>query len=119
MNIKTLIHQGVFGFFILAFIFSPLILLAADTYGPEDSPVKSVGDVYKILNKIVGWTYTIFFIVAAFFILYAAFTYLTAAENAENIQKAHKQIIYAVIAIAIALLSYSFDVIISGFLNKP
>lgn len=118
MNLKTLFNKIIFGFFVLIFIFSPLISLAADPYGPEDSPVKNTGDVVKILNKIVGWTYTIFFIVAAFFILYAAFTYLTAAENAENIQKAHKQIIYAVIAIIIALLSYSFDVIIRDFL-KP
>ena len=117
MNIKTAVNQIIFSFFILALIFSPLILMAADPYGPEDSPVKKMDDVIRILNKIVGWTYTIFFVVAAFFILYAAFTYLTAAENAENIQKAHKQIIYAIIAIVIALLSFSFDVIISNFLK--
>lgn len=83
----------------------------------QDSPVKSVNNVIKILEKIVGWTYTIFFIAAAFFILMAAFKFLSVGDNPEKLSQAKKQIIYAVIAIIVALLSVSFDAIIKDFLG--
>ncbi len=83
----------------------------------QDSPVKSVNDVIRILNKIVGWTYTIFFIAAVFFILLAAYKFLFAQDDAEKIKSAKNQIVYAVIAIIIALLSVSFDVVIKNFLG--
>ena len=59
----------------------------------------------------------IFFIVAAIFIILAAFAYLTAQGDAEKIKTANKQILYAVIAIIIALLSVSFTAIISNFIS--
>lgn len=83
----------------------------------QDSPIKSVGGVIDALNRIVGWTYTIFFIAAAFFILVAAYKFLFAQDDIEKIKSAKNQILYAVIAIVIALLSVSFDVIIRNFLG--
>lgn len=66
------------------------------------------------LTEILAWVYTIFFIIAAFFILYAAFTYLTAKGDPEKVTGARDQIIYAVIAIVVALLAFSIDQIVSS-----
>ncbi len=90
---------------------APLMAIA------QDSPVKRVNDVIRILYNIVRWTYDIFFITAVFFILLAAYKFLFAQEDPEKIKSAKNQVIYAVIAIIIALLAISFDVIIKDFLG--
>ena len=73
-----------------------------------------------LINKTaeaVGIAWKVFFIVAVLFIILAAFEFLTAAENAEKIKSAKKQILYASIAIVIAFLSLSAQLIIENFLQ--
>lgn len=107
-------------FLIGILIFNALFLsvfAAQNAFVPEDSPIKSVNDVIRILNNIAKWFYVIFFIVAVIFIIIAAFNFLTAQAEPEKISIAKKQVIYAVIAIVIALLSISFKAIIETFLR--
>lgn len=101
---------------LLTTLFAPLISLAA--CDRSQTPVCSIDDVLKILGNIVYWMYTFFFIVAALFILIAAYSYLTAQGSPESIQKANKQILYAIIAIIIALISIGIDEFIKRFLQQ-
>jgi len=84
----------------------------------QGSPIKEPGDVFRILVNLVRYTYTIFFIVAIVFIIVAAFKFLTAGGNPEKIQSARTQIMWAVVAIAIALISVGAATIIKGFLES-
>lgn len=79
----------------------------------------TVGGLADLLRAIVRWVYIGFFILAVFFILYAAFLYLTAAGNDEAIGRAKKVLIYAVVAIVIAFLAVGFETIIGTFLTNP
>jgi len=83
----------------------------------QDSPIKSSDALLNVIANIVKWVYTIFFIVAVMFILFAAFNYLGGAGSPERLKKAHSMIIYAAIAIAIALLSVGVVTIIQNFLQ--
>jgi amino acid transporter len=60
--------------------------------------------------------YTLIFIFAVVFILLAAYTFVTSSGDEKKVEKAKKQIWYAVIAVAVALLSVSFTVLIQNFL---
>lgn len=73
--------------------------------------------IFTILSKIVQWTYTIFFIVAVFFILVAAFNFLTAQGDSTKIQEARNQILWAIVAIVIALISVGAAQIIKNFIQ--
>ncbi len=73
--------------------------------------------IFEILSKIVQWAYTIFFIMAVFFILLAAFTFLTAQGDPEKVKSARDQIIWAVVAIIVALLSVGAAQIIKNFIQ--
>jgi len=84
----------------------------------QGSPIKEPGDVFRILVNLVRYAYTIFFIVAIVFIIVAAFKFLTAGGNPEKIQSARTQIMWAVVAIAIALISVGAATIIKGFLES-
>lgn len=87
------------------------------TIGIQGVNVEEVGDIVKILIKILRWTYTVFFIIAVLYIIFAAYTYLTANEQPEKIKSAHNQLIYAAIAIAIALLAVSATMIVKSIIS--
>ncbi len=83
---------------------------------PEVGPTTVSGAV-GVLTNVVRWVYIIFFIVAVLFILFAAFTYLGAGGNEDKIAKAKNQIIYAAVAIIVALLAVGFQTIVIDFLT--
>lgn len=72
---------------------------------PGQGPT-SVGGWVQVLVNVVKWIYTIIFIVAVLFILLAAFNFVTSKGDAAKTETAKKQLLYAVIGIAVALLSY-------------
>lgn len=78
---------------------------------------ETVGGLVGILIVVVQWVYTIFFIVAVFFILLAAYNYLTSSGEPAKVAAAHKQLLYAAIAIAVALLAVSFTVIVKTLIS--
>lgn len=77
----------------------------------------SENTIFIILSKAVRYTYTAFFIVAIIFIIIAAFSFLTAKGDPEAIKKARDQILWAVVAIAIALISVAAATIINTFIT--
>lgn len=81
-------------------------------------PIKTPDDIFRVLKTIVQWTYTCFFVVAVFFILIAAFNFLTAQGDPTKINSAKSQILWACVAIAIALISVGAAQIIQEFI-KP
>ncbi|MDP3015355.1 MAG: hypothetical protein Q8N28_03040 [bacterium] len=81
------------------------------------SKITTPSHILNILTKIVRYTYTIFFIVAIIFIIIAAFNFLTAQGDPEKIKGARAQILWAVVAIAIALISVGAAQIIQTFID--
>jgi len=81
------------------------------------SPVQNISDVTRVLNTFLNWMFTIFLILAVIFIVWAAFLYLTAGGDAEKIGSAHKQLIYAAIAIGVALLSRGVQPLVENLLR--
>ena len=72
-----------------------------NTVGPT-----SVSGWVDVLITVVQWVYTIIFIVAVLFILLAAFNFITSKGDAVKTGTAKKQLLYAVVGIAVALLAY-------------
>jgi amino acid transporter len=95
---------------------TPGTVPGAKELGTPESPVKTPEGLIDVAAGIVKWVYIIFFIIAVMFILFAAFNYLSGAGNPEKLKKAHDMIIYAAIAIAIALLAVGAVTIIKNFL---
>ena len=83
--------------------------------GPE-----GLGEVtgwIKLLKKVLEWAATSFWIFAIIMLFIAAYTYLTAAGEPEKVKKAHKLLLYAVIAIAVGLLAYGIPKLVEDFLG--
>lgn len=94
---------------------TPLIGLAQTPVTPTGPT--SVREVVALFAKALGVIQVVFFIVAAIFIIIAAFKYLTAQGDPEKAGEARQMLIYAIIAIAVALLTFVIDEIIGNFLG--
>ncbi len=62
-------------------------------------------NVPAIVNKAMNWSFGLLIVLAAAFILYAAFLYLTSATQPEKLETAKKYIIYAVVAIVVGFVA--------------
>ena len=101
----------------LSAVFTSVVL--ADEVGTAGaSPIKNIEGLITILNKIVVLMYRALFIVAIGFVILAAFTYLTGGDDPEKIKSATHKIIYAAIAITVALISVGANVIIKDLIGQ-
>lgn len=71
----------------------------------EQSSIDTPEKVIDAINKFAGWFYGALAALAVVFIIYAGFLFLTAGDDAEKVGKAKKQLIYAVVAVAVAILA--------------
>jgi len=62
-------------------------------------------DIIDALESLVDWLFTILLIVAAIFLVIAAFTFITASGDPEKIGKARNFVLYALIGVAVAVAS--------------
>lgn len=62
-------------------------------------------EVMGALDSIVNWVFTILLVVAALFIVLAAFTFVTAGGDPEKVNTARNQVLYAIIGVAVAFLA--------------
>lgn len=70
-----------------------------DTTG---SPTNATG-VLTAVDTIANWMFNGFLIIAVIFILVAAFHFLTSSGNTEKTSAAKKMLLYAIIAVVIAV----------------
>jgi hypothetical protein len=66
---------------------------------PTTAPEK---DIMVVLGNILNWMFTILLIVAAFFIMIAAFNFITAAGDPEKVKTARNFVLYALIGVLVA-----------------
>ncbi len=92
------------------------ILASAQTLPP--SPYVDVnGFKTFICTTVVGWIFTGLVVLAIIFILIAAFKYLTSGGSEENVHAAGQMLIYAAVAIAVALLARGIPLIVGTFVG--
>jgi hypothetical protein len=113
--------------FILKAIYVPIIMAVAQppialgqSQLPE-SPIKTTNDIITFITNAARFAFGLLMALAVVFILYASFIYLTAAGDDTKVEKAKNIIVYAVIAIIVALLAGGFASLIGSFfgVNLP
>ncbi|MCR4328034.1 MAG: hypothetical protein NUV53_00770 [Patescibacteria group bacterium] len=70
--------------------------------------------VLGIVCVVINWIFYVLIILAVLFVVLAAIKYVTAGGDAEKVETANHQIIYAGVAIVIGLLARGFPYIIGS-----
>lgn len=78
------------------------------------NPSDTIGPDYFVglINTVANWLFTILLILAVVFIVMAAYKYLFSSGDGEAVEAAHKMLLYAAVAVAVALLSRGFVYVI-------
>lgn len=85
-----------------------------------DVNVTAPGDVSALLSivcRIINYVFFVLIIVAIIFVIIAAFRYLTSGGESEAVSKANKMLIYAAVAVAVALLAKAVPVIVGSIVG--
>src|SRR4051812_46983521 len=73
--------------------------------------------IYNILANVMNIAFIVLMLLAVLFIIIAGFNYLAAGGDEEKVEKAQRQLLYAVIAIVIGLLAKAVPLIVAQFLQ--
>jgi uncharacterized membrane protein len=79
--------------------------------------VTSVGSLLGILCTFFGWAFYLIIVLAVVFGIVAAYRFLTSSGEQEKIREARNTILYAAIAVAVALLALAVPVVVGNFLG--
>ncbi len=80
-------------------------------------PVSTMQNLLDLTCVVFGWLFYFLIALTVVFIVIAAYRYLTASGNPEKIKGATNTILYAAIAVAVALLAKSLPLIVGDFLG--
>ncbi len=108
--------QKISGVIAVASLLLPMIAGAA-LVAPAPIPGFNIEYVLGLLQNVVSWLFSIFLIVAVIFLLIAAFKYLTSGGDASKVSEATNAVIYAAVAIGVALLAASVTFLVRDFLG--
>ncbi len=92
------------------------LLVSAEERQPTTS-ITTPEKVIDLINKAGGWFYSALIALAVIFIIYAAFKFLTAGGDEKNIETAKQQLIYAIVALAVAMLATGIVKVLKQFLG--
>ncbi|MCL5017460.1 MAG: pilin [Patescibacteria group bacterium] len=112
---KNLAKKAITGIMLL----SPVLTFGQSNFGVNvpTTNITSLSAVESIITKIVNWLTGLFFVAAILFIFYAAWLYLTAAGDEDKVAKAKNQLMYSIVAIAVALLAGTMRYIVQSILS--
>ena len=107
--------------FAVMFAVLPFLTFAGTPGGPTQPPknITSISNFVTVLQTVLGWMFTIFLILAVVMIIWAAFIYLTAGGEEEKLGKAKSILIYAVVAVVVALVAAGLPNIVGSLIGSP
>ncbi|HEY5221371.1 MAG TPA: hypothetical protein VIJ29_04535 [Candidatus Paceibacterota bacterium] len=77
----------------------------------------SLTGILQLLCNVFGWAFYFLIVLAVIFVIVAAFKYLTAAGDPEKVKSAGATLLYAAIAIGVALLAKAVPLVVGSFLG--
>jgi len=92
----------------------PFLVLADP---PLNIPAGIGVDIWALLAKALNWFFNIAFIIAAIFIVYAGWQYITAGGDDDKMKSGLNTLVRALIGVAVILLAKGLLTIISTFVT--
>ena len=79
--------------------------------------INSLQGVLQTVCTVFAWAFYFLIVIAVIFVIVAAFKYLTAAGDPEKVKSAGSTLLYAAIAIGVALLARAVPLVVGSFLG--
>lgn len=99
-------------------VLTSLLPLAVSAQTLPNPPITDPATAVNTLCVIAGWMFTFLIVLAIIFVILAAFNYLTAGGDPEKVKTASSQLIYAAVAVAVAIFAKGLPLLVSGVLGS-
>lgn len=119
-KIKSFVKE--FGISILS-LGLPVLASAQGIQQPPIQAPENIRDVNYILGgtgilcTTINWIFWLLIVLTIIFVLVAAFKYLTAAGDPEKVKGAGNTLLYAAVAVVVALIAKGLPLIVSSFIG--
>jgi len=90
---------------------------AGPTQGLPTGGPTTVAGIVTIVTNVMNWVFVLFVIIAIIFIILAAFQFLTASGEPAALAQARTRLIWAAVAIGVAIIAQFFDDVIANLLG--
>jgi hypothetical protein len=84
---------------------SVVLPLLASAQSLPPPPATDIGGVWTLICKIFGYLFYALVLATIFFVILAAFKYLTAGGDPEKVKAANQQLLFAAVAIVVGILA--------------
>lgn len=84
---------------------------------PLPGVVSDATGLLSLVNDVLAWVFTGILILSTFFFLYAAFLYVTARGEEDQVKQAKNVLLYGVIGIVVAVLAQSIQFVVRNVLG--
>jgi heme/copper-type cytochrome/quinol oxidase subunit 2 len=98
----------------MAWILPVSVVFAQNTTNTVSSPINNAAGIQSLLCSIVSWFIWIVILVSVIMVVYAAFSYATAGDDTEKVDKGRKTLTYAAVGIIVALCAAGFPAIVQS-----
>ncbi len=83
------------------------------------APAQNAPDlITRVICPVLGWVFVLLILLAVVFVIVSAFRYLTAAGDPEKVKKANYTLLYAAIAVAVAILAKAVPLIVASLVGN-
>ncbi len=120
INFAKKIGPTAISFVVPALAFAQGIQAPAPGVGAGNVPTANITSLQSILNDlciVFAWAFYFLIVVAIIFVIVAAFKYLTAGGEPEKVKSAGATLLYAAVAIGVALLAKAIPLVVGNFLG--
>jgi len=109
-------------FYLLAIWLLPRIVLAAGNFGLDDTAttagLKTSGSLATRSGQIIGSLLSLVGVVFLVLMIYGGITWMTAAGNEKQVEKAKNTITTAIVGLAVILSAYAITAFLGSSLGK-
>jgi hypothetical protein len=82
------------------------------------SPVQATTDITLFLCGLLNWIFWGLIVLAIIMVLVGGYYYVTSAGEADKVSKANKTLLYAAIAVVVALVAQGVPLVVGSFLGN-
>jgi hypothetical protein len=102
---------------LFSFALNPALASIASSTNRPPATIRKGTEVQAAIENVAGFMFNIFTALAVIFVIFAAFLYLTASGNTSQLDRAKNVLIYAIVAIVLALVAGGIVTLIKSIIG--
>ncbi|MDO8470166.1 MAG: hypothetical protein Q7S84_04115 [bacterium] len=101
-----------------AFVAAAGFLPAAVAYARDYPTITNYSDLIRVINTAADWLFGILLSLAVIFVIFAAYRFLNAAGDPKSLETAKMTILYAIVAVVVAVLAKTLIGLVDSFFSS-